>query len=126
MTDKDTAHRDMANAIQALAMDAVQQTDLGHPCMPMGMADVATVLFSRFLKLGNAVSFALAEWLLAERFCRDVVDPAGGLGCERWLGARGAFVSVKGFGASAKASDLYKHFGIAAEAVAVEARRQAE
>jgi transketolase len=42
--------RDMANAIRALAMDAVQQADSGHPGMPMGMADVATVLFTRFLK----------------------------------------------------------------------------
>src|SRR5579885_455177 len=41
---------EMANAIRALAMDAVQTADSGHPGMPMGMADVATVLFSRFLK----------------------------------------------------------------------------
>ena len=44
------AHRDMANAIRALAMDAVEQAKSGHPGMPMGMADVATVLFTRFLK----------------------------------------------------------------------------
>src|SRR5690606_14542407 len=44
------SHGDMANAIRALAMDAVQQANSGHPGMPMGMADVATVLFSRFLK----------------------------------------------------------------------------
>ncbi len=43
-------HNDMANAIRALAMDAVQQANSGHPGMPMGMADVATVLFSKFLK----------------------------------------------------------------------------
>jgi transketolase len=44
------SHNDMANAIRALAMDAVQKADSGHPGMPMGMADVATVLFTRFLK----------------------------------------------------------------------------
>ena len=50
MTEQTAASRDMANAIRALAMDAVQQADSGHPGMPMGMADVATVLFSKFLK----------------------------------------------------------------------------
>ena len=47
-------HRDMANAIRALAMDAVEKANSGHPGMPMGMADVATVLFSRFLKFDPA------------------------------------------------------------------------
>ncbi|MEP6444510.1 MAG: transketolase, partial [Hyphomicrobiales bacterium] len=40
----------MANAIRALSMDAVQAANSGHPGMPMGMADVATVLFTQFLK----------------------------------------------------------------------------
>jgi transketolase len=40
----------MANAIRALAMDAVEAANSGHPGMPMGMADVATVLWSEFLK----------------------------------------------------------------------------
>ena len=43
-------HRDMSNAIAALSMDAVQRANSGHPGMPMGMADAATVLFSQFLK----------------------------------------------------------------------------
>src|SRR5690349_23831191 len=43
-------HNRMANAIRALAMDAVEQAKCGHPGLPMGAADVATVLFSRFLK----------------------------------------------------------------------------
>ncbi len=42
-------HDGMANAIRALSMDAVQRANSGHPGMPMGMADVATVLFQRFL-----------------------------------------------------------------------------
>jgi len=42
--------QDLANAIRALAMDAVEQAKSGHPGMPMGMADAATVLFSKFLK----------------------------------------------------------------------------
>jgi transketolase len=43
-------HALMANAIRALAMDAVEKAKSGHPGMPMGMADVATVLFTRHLK----------------------------------------------------------------------------
>src|SRR5271169_1502412 len=50
MTEQIAARRDMANAIRVLAMDAVQQADSGHPGLPMGMADVATVLFTKFLK----------------------------------------------------------------------------
>ena len=44
----------MANAIRALSMDAVERAKSGHPGMPMGMADVATVLFTRFLKFDAA------------------------------------------------------------------------
>jgi transketolase len=40
----------LANAIRALAMDAVQAANSGHPGMPMGMADVATILFTEYLK----------------------------------------------------------------------------
>lgn len=42
--------KDMANALRALSMDAVQKANSGHPGMPMGMADVATILFSKYLK----------------------------------------------------------------------------
>ncbi len=49
MTETELKKR-MANAIRALAMDAVEKAKSGHPGMPMGMADVATVLFTRFLK----------------------------------------------------------------------------
>jgi transketolase len=43
-------HDRMANAIRALAMDAVEQAKCGHPGLPMGAADIATVLFTKFLK----------------------------------------------------------------------------
>ena len=46
--------RRMADAIRALAIDAVEQAKSGHPGMPMGMADAATVLFTRFLKYDAA------------------------------------------------------------------------
>jgi len=49
-----TTLRPMANAIRALAMDAVEAANSGHPGMPMGMADVATVLWSDFLKYDPA------------------------------------------------------------------------
>ncbi len=48
MTNVDHSH--MANAIRALAMDAVEKAKSGHPGLPMGAADVATVLWTRFLK----------------------------------------------------------------------------
>ena len=44
----------MANAIRALAMDAVEQAKSGHPGLPMGAADIATVLFTQFLKFDPA------------------------------------------------------------------------
>ncbi len=54
-TELETApHNMMANAVRALAMDAVQKANSGHPGMPMGMADAATALFDRFLKFDPA------------------------------------------------------------------------
>src|SRR5215475_6141211 len=50
----DVPHRDLANAIRALAMDAVEKANSGHPGMPMGMADIATVLLGQFLKFDPA------------------------------------------------------------------------
>ena len=43
-------HNEMANAIRFLSVDAVQAANSGHPGMPMGMADVATVLYTKFMK----------------------------------------------------------------------------
>ena len=57
-------HKDMANAIRALAMDGVEQAKCGHPGMPMGMADVATVLVTQFLKFDAAAP----DWPDRDRF----------------------------------------------------------
>ena len=54
----------MANAIRALSMDAVEQAKSGHPGMPLGTADMATVLFSQFLKHDPAHS----DWPDRDRF----------------------------------------------------------
>ena len=65
MKDLDMAQETrMANAIRALAMDAVEQAKSGHPGMPMGMADVATVLFNRFMKIDPAAP----KWPDRDRF----------------------------------------------------------
>src|SRR3977135_341702 len=45
-----TTRRELANAIRALSMDAVQRANSGHPGMPMGMADIAQVLWGGFLR----------------------------------------------------------------------------
>ncbi|WP_288758413.1 transketolase [uncultured Brevundimonas sp.] len=68
MTDAKAAPKatpeQMANAIRVLAMDGVEKAKSGHPGMPMGMADVATVLFSRFLKFDAAHP----DWADRDRF----------------------------------------------------------
>ena len=53
MTDNDK-HSLMANALRVLAMDAVEAANSGHPGLPLGAADIATVLFTRFLKFDPA------------------------------------------------------------------------
>jgi transketolase len=57
-------HSRMANAIRGLAMDAVEKAKSGHPGLPMGAADIATVLFTQFLKFDAAD----AKWPDRDRF----------------------------------------------------------
>ncbi|HZT87837.1 MAG TPA: transketolase [Stellaceae bacterium] len=61
---KDPKLRHMADALRALAMDAVEKAKSGHPGMPMGMADAATVLFSEFLRFDPTAP----EWPDRDRF----------------------------------------------------------
>ena len=56
--------KDMANAVRALAMDAVQKANSGHPGMPMGMADVAAVLWARHMKFDPSAP----QWADRDRF----------------------------------------------------------
>jgi transketolase len=64
MTEAAVTHSEMTNAIRVLSMDAVQAANSGHPGMPMGMADIATVLFKDFLKFDAAD----ANWPDRDRF----------------------------------------------------------
>ena len=57
-------HKDLSNAIRFLSIDAVQKANSGHPGMPMGMADVATVLFQSFLRFNPKNP----NWLNRDRF----------------------------------------------------------
>ena len=57
-------HKDLSNAIRFLSIDAVQKANSGHPGMPMGMADVVTVLFKNFLRF----SPNNPNWLNRDRF----------------------------------------------------------
>ena len=57
-------HKDLSNAVRFLSIDAVQKANSGHPGMPMGMADVATVLFKNFLKFNPKNP----NWLNRDRF----------------------------------------------------------
>jgi transketolase len=63
-SSNEPTQKDLANAIRALAMDAVEAAKSGHPGMPMGMADVATVLFAKFLRFDPGAP----EWPDRDRF----------------------------------------------------------
>jgi transketolase len=92
-------------AAKALAKEGIRAAVVSMPCWELFEAQPKTY---RDQVLGSAP--------------RVAVEAAVEFGWSRWLGAGGAFVGMHGFGASAPAQDLYKHFGITAEAVASTAK----
>jgi transketolase N-terminal domain/subunit len=64
MENRMLSRRELANAIRALSMDAVQRANIGHPGAPMGMADMAEVLWNDFLKHNPANP----KWVDRDRF----------------------------------------------------------
>jgi transketolase len=95
-------------ARELLAKDGISAAAVSMPCWELFAAQDDTYR---------------AQVLGPEGTLRVACEAAASFGWERWLGTRGAFVGMKGFGASGKAADLYKHFGITAEAIADAARR---
>ncbi|MBO0766913.1 MAG: transketolase, partial [Hyphomicrobiaceae bacterium] len=96
-------------AMQARALLANERIEAAVVSMPCWELFAAQPVAYREAVLGSAP--------------RVAVEAAVGFGWERWLGERGAFVGMAGFGASAPAAQLYEHFGIAPSTVAAAARR---
>ena len=89
-----------------LAKDGIEAAVVSMPCWELFAAQPAAY---REAVLGSAP--------------RVAVEAAVGFGWERWLGERGAFVGMDGFGASAPSAQLFEHFGITPAAVAAAARK---
>ncbi|WP_418946895.1 transketolase-like TK C-terminal-containing protein [Serratia rubidaea] len=92
-----SSRKELANAIRALSMDAVQKAKSGHPGAPMGMADIAEVLWRDYL------SHNPNYWL-------------------KYTGLNGAVVGMTTFGESAPADQLFKEFGFTVENVVAQAQ----
>ena len=76
-------HNDLANCIRFLSIDAVQKANSGHPGMPMGMADVVTVLFKDFLNFNPKNP----NWINRDRF----------VFCRSWINAFIFFLYLTGY-----------------------------
>jgi len=86
---------------------------------------LATVVVSMpCWSLFEAQDRAYRQAVLGAGTVRVAVEAAVRFGWERWIGEEGGFVGMTGFGASGPAEELYRHFGITAEAVAAEARKR--
>lgn len=94
-------------ARDALAKEGVQVAVVSLPCWELFAAQDATY---RDQVLGSGL--------------RIGIEAATGFGWERWLGADGIFIGMTGFGASAPAEELYRHFGITADAVAAAVKKR--
>ncbi|NVN30537.1 transketolase, partial [Endobacter medicaginis] len=101
-------------------------------------AELPVALAARDILRGSGIDVAVVSLPCWELFARTPADyrarvlgevprfgieAASGFGWERWLGDGGVFIGMDGFGASAPAPDLYRHFGITPDAVADAVRR---
>jgi len=94
-------------AREALAKEGIQAAVVSLPCWELFAAQDSSY---REQVLGSAL--------------RVGIEAAVGFGWDRWLGADGVFVGMAGFGASAPAEELYRHFGITAEAVVAAVKKR--
>jgi transketolase len=74
------------------------------------------------MELFEAQDASYKERVLGSEAKRIAIEAAISMGWGRFIGSKGTFIGMKGFGASAPAEQLYKHFGITAEAVVAAAR----
>ena len=99
-----------------------------HICLAAAGALEASGIKARVVSLPCWDLFAAQDVAYREQVlpasvtARVACEAACGFGWERWLGDRGRFIGMEGFGASAPAKQLFEHFGITAEAVAAAAR----
>ena len=95
-------------AQELLAIDGIAANVVSMPCWELFDAQPALYRAS----------------VLGENTVKVAVEAAVSIGWEKYIGAEGAFIGMSGFGASAPASDLFKHFGITGEAVAAAAKKR--
>jgi transketolase len=95
-------------AQELLAIDGIAANVVSMPCWELFDAQPAVYRAS----------------VLGDNTVKVAIEAAVSFGWEKYIGADGAFIGMSGFGASAPAGDLFKHFGITAEAVAAAAKKR--